>query len=331
MTSTDKIPVTVLTGYLGAGKTTLLNRILTSPHDRKYAVIVNEFGEIGIDNELVVDTDEEVFEMNNGCICCTVRGDLVRIIGNLLNHKGRFDGILIETTGLADPAPVAQTFFVDDELRGAVKLDSIVTVVDAKHLAARLQDSHEAAEQIAFADTILLNKLDLVSPDDLVATEARIRTINPTATVHRTQSCAVPIEMVLDRRAFDLDRILAVEPDFLSGDDHQHDDAVTSVAFREERPIDINKFNDWMGELLLTRGRDILRSKGILNLEGSPDRFIFQTVQMLTAGDDGKPWGRNEPRVSKIVFIGRNLDGAELRAGFRSCVAGARRPPRTGR
>ncbi|HTY69876.1 MAG TPA: GTP-binding protein [Alphaproteobacteria bacterium] len=321
MTSTDKIPVTVLTGYLGAGKTTLLNRVLSGQHGRKYAVIVNEFGEIGIDNELVVNADEEVFEMNNGCICCTVRGDLIRIIGNLLKRKGRFDGILIETTGLADPAPVAQTFFVDDDVRDKAKLDSIVTVVDAKNLAARLQDSHEAAEQIAFADTILLNKVDLVPAADLHAVEARIRAINPTATIHRTERCTIPVDSILDRRAFDLDRILAVEPNFLGEDTHEHDDAVTSVAFQEGRPIDINKFNDWMGGLLRTRGQDILRSKGILNIKGSPDRFIFQAVHMLAEGDDGKRWGRDEPRVSKLVFIGRNLDGADLRTGFASCVA----------
>jgi G3E family GTPase len=182
------IPVTVLTGYLGAGKTTVLNRVLSEEHGRKYAVIVNEFGEIGIDNELVVNADEEVFEMNNGCICCTVHGDLIRIIGNLLKRKGQLDGILIETTGLADPAPVAQTFFVDEEVRARAKLDSIVTVVDAKHLAARLEDSHETAEQIAFADTILVNKVDLVAADELAQIESRIRALNPTTVnpSHRT-------------------------------------------------------------------------------------------------------------------------------------------------
>ena len=234
-----QIPVTVLTGYLGAGKTTLLNRLLTEEHGKRYAVIVNEFGEIGIDNELVVDADEEVFEMNNGCICCTVRGDLIRIIGNLLKRKGTFDAILIETTGLADPAPVAQTFFVDDEVRSVAKLDSIVTVVDAKNVVARLDDSHEAAEQIAFADIILLNKSDLVPTDELAALEARLRAINPTAIIHRTERCAIAPTDILDRRAFDLDRILAIEPDFLGEDAHEHDDAVTSVALRETRPIDV--------------------------------------------------------------------------------------------
>jgi G3E family GTPase len=217
-TTSTQIPVTVLTGYLGAGKTTLLNRLLTEEHGKRYAVIVNEFGEIGIDNELVVDSDEEVFEMNNGCICCTVRGDLIRIIGNLLKRKGRFDAILIETTGLADPAPVAQTFFVDDEVRAVAKLDSIVTVVDAKNVVARLGDSHEAAEQIAFADVILLNKADLVPADELAALEERLRAINPTAVIHRTERCGISPTQIMDRRAFDLDRILAIEPDFLGED-----------------------------------------------------------------------------------------------------------------
>jgi G3E family GTPase len=315
------IPVTVLTGYLGAGKTTLLNRVLSDEHGRKYAVIVNEFGEVGIDNELVVNADEEVFEMNNGCICCTVRGDLIRIIGNLLKRKGQLDGILIETTGLADPAPVAQTFFVDEEVRAKAKLDSIVTVVDAKHLALRLEDSHETAEQIAFADTILINKVDLVSADELAQIESRIRALNPTAVLHRTERCLVPIDDLLDQRAFDLDRILAVEPNFLGEDDHQHDDAITSVALRQDGAIDINKFNAWISALLRTRGQDILRSKGILNMKGSPDRFIFQAVHMLMEGDDGKRWRPGEPRDSKLVFIGRNLDPAELRAGFAACLA----------
>jgi G3E family GTPase len=315
------IPVTVLTGYLGAGKTTLLNRVLSEQHGRRYAVIVNEFGEIGIDNELVVNADEEVFEMNNGCICCTVRGDLIRIIGNLVKRNGQLDGIIIETTGLADPAPVAQTFFVDEDVRARARLDSIVTVVDAMHLAARLADSHEAAEQIAFADTILLNKADLVSADALAEIESRIRAMNPTAVIHRTTRCALPITEVLERSAFDLDRILAVEPNFLGEDDHQHDDTIASVSIREEQPIDLKRFDSWMSALLRTRGQDILRSKGILHVKGRPDRFVFQAVHMLMEGDGGRRWMQGEVRDSKLVFIGRNLDAAELRAGFAGCLA----------
>ncbi len=216
----EKIPVTVLTGYLGAGKTTLLNRILSEPHGKRYAVIVNEFGEIGIDNDLVVGADEEVFEMNNGCICCTVRGDLIRILEGLMKRRGRFDAIIVETTGLADPAPVAQTFFVDQDVAEAARLDAVVTVADAKWLSQRLKDAPEAKSQIAFADVILLNKTDLVSPDELREVEARIRGINPYATLHRTQKAQIPLDAVLGRNAFDLERILEIEPAFLQADEH---------------------------------------------------------------------------------------------------------------
>src|SRR5450631_4382463 len=218
-----KIPVTVLTGYLGAGKTTLLNRILSEPHGQKYAVIVNEFGEIGIDNDLVVGADEEVFEMNNGCICCTVRGDLVRIIDGLMRRKGKFDAIIVETTGLADPAPVAQTFFMDENVGSKTKLDAVITVADAKWLKDRLKDAPEAKNQIAFADVILLNKTDLVTPAELEEIEARIRAINPYAKLHRTTKCAIELDAVLGRNAFDLDRILEIEPEFLTVEEHDHE------------------------------------------------------------------------------------------------------------
>src|SRR6516164_5677214 len=248
--SSEKIPVTVLTGYLGAGKTTLLNRILSEPHGKRYAVVVNEFGELGIDNDLVVDADEEVFEMNNGCICCTVRGDLIRIVGGLMKRRDKFDGIIIETTGLANPAPVAQTFFVDENVRSKAKLDAIVTVVDAKHLPQRLEDSHEAADQIAFADVILLNKTDLVTPEELEQVEQKIRAINRFAVIHRTERAALPIEKVLDRRAFDLNRVLAMAPDFLDDGEHEHTTEVMSVSFEVAKPIDPEKFNAWIGALL---------------------------------------------------------------------------------
>ena len=220
----DKVPVTVLTGYLGAGKTTLLNRILSEPHGQKYAVIVNEFGEIGIDNDLVVGADEEIFEMNNGCICCTVRGDLVRIIDGLMRRKGKFDAIIVETTGLADPAPVAQTFFMDDNVGRKAKLDAVVTVADAKWLQDRLKDAPEAKNQIAFADVILLNKTDLVDPDALSEVEARIRGINPYAKLHKTERCRIALPEVLGRNAFDLDRIMEIEPEFLGDGGHHHHD-----------------------------------------------------------------------------------------------------------
>src|SRR5258706_11578944 len=218
-----QVPVTVLTGYLGAGKTTLLNRILSEQHGKKYAVIVNEFGEIGIDNDLIVDADEEVFEMNNGCVCCTVRGDLIRILGGLMKRKDKFDAILVETTGLADPAPVAQTFFADDEVKARTRLDSITTVVDAKNILARLDDSSEAAEQIAFADQIILNKTDLAGAEELAVVERRIRALNPFAVIHRAERCDVPLENILGQGAFDLARVLEREPEFLNGDAHEHE------------------------------------------------------------------------------------------------------------
>jgi G3E family GTPase len=320
--NTTQVPVTVLTGYLGAGKTTLLNRILTEQHGRKYAVIINEFGELGVDNDLVVDTDEEVFEMNNGCICCTVRGDLIRIVGGLMKRRDKFDGIIIETTGQANPAPVAQTFFVDEGVKERARLDAIVTVVDAKHLPARLADSHEAEDQIAFADVIVLNKTDLVTPEELDAVEQRIRQINRFAMIHRTRRAELPIADLLDRGGFDLNRVLARDPDFLTGeDDHEHNDDITSLSFEVSKPIDPEKFNAWIGALLQENGPDLLRTKGILSYANDDRRFAFQAVHMIADGDFIGPWKSDDPRVSRIVFIGRNLNRPRLRRGFEGCVA----------
>ena len=373
-----KIPVTVLTGYLGAGKTTLLNRILTEDHGKRYAVIVNEFGEIGIDNDLVVGADEDVFEMNNGCVCCTVRGDLIRVVAGLMKRQKpgapAFDAIIVETTGLADPGPVAQTFFVDEDVKAKTTLDSVTALVDAKHVMARLDDSKEAREQVAFADRIILNKTDLATEAELVAVEQRLRNLNPLAPITRAERANVPLDQVLGLHGFDLERILDINPEFANpahgeaghvhdehcghdhhGHDHDHDhghhghdhadavhasdgsdgvstsghgprghnhaDDIKGISLSLDRPMNGVKFTAWLDKLLGEQGQNILRAKGIINVEGEDKRLVFQAVHMILEGDLQREWGAAERRWSRAVFIGRDLDEAAIRAGFEACAA----------
>ena len=356
---TDQIPVTVLTGYLGSGKTTLLNRILSDDHGKKFAVIVNEFGEIGIDNDLIVESDEEIYEMNNGCVCCTVRGDLVRVVQNLLKRRGRFDGILVETTGLADPAPVAQTFFMDEDVRAKAKLDAVIALVDAKHFPLRLTDAPEAEDQVAFADVVIINKTDLVDADELEKVRATVRKINPHAVIHTAERSATALDQVLDRGAFDLDRILENDPHFLNAENHDHPDhecgpgcdhhhhhdhhhdhecgpdcdhdhhkldaathdtSVTSISLKAGA-MDHNKFFPWINKITQTDGPDILRLKGIVAFEGDDDRFVLQGVHMIVEGDHQRPWRDDETRETRLVFIGRNLDRDKIERTFNACRA----------
>ncbi|MDQ1500506.1 MAG: hypothetical protein QOI86_3846 [Actinomycetota bacterium] len=326
MSATQRIPVTVLTGFLGSGKTTLLNRILTESHGQRIAVIENEFGEIGVDQELVINAEEEIFEMNNGCICCTVRGDLIRILGNLVRRRDRFDRIVVETTGLADPAPVAQTFFVDDDVRDQLRLDAIVTLVDAKHVLAHLDEvkpagvENEATEQVAFADRLVVNKVDLVSDAQLATVERRLRSINAVAEILRSEYGKVDLDAILGVGAFDLDRVLDLDPQFLEPGEHLHDASVTSVGIDLPGELEPRRLNDWLSRLLAEKGVDIFRMKGILAVAGQPERYIFQGVHMLFDGKAGRPWA-DEERTNRLVFIGRNLDRRELESSFAACIA----------
>jgi G3E family GTPase len=319
------VPVTILTGFLGAGKTTLLNRILREHHGRRIAVIENEFGEAGIDNDLLLqERGEQIVEMNNGCLCCTVRGDLVRILGELKDRREKgelaFERVIIETTGMADPGPVAQTFFLDDAIGEYYLLDSVITVVDAKHAPKQLDEFEEAQEQVGFADRILLSKTDLVSDEDAETLKRRLGQMNPRAPMKPVHFGQTPIDDILDIRGFNLNAILEIEPEFLEHDHHHHDDAVQSFVFRASQPLDGVKLEEFLSSMIQVYGNDLLRYKGVLALKDNPHRVVFQGVHMLMGGDLGRPWGADESRESVMVFIGRNLPKDVFLQGLDQCL-----------
>lgn len=322
-TRLNPVPVTILTGFLGAGKTTLLNRILTEEHGQRIAVIENEFGEEGIDNDLLFQGEEQIVEMNNGCICCTVRGDLVRILGDLSEQREQgkihFERVIIETTGLADPAPVAQTFFIEEDIGNYYLLDGIITVVDAKHGLKQLDEHHEAQEQVGFADRILMSKTDLVNTDSVAELQARLRTINARAPISQAHFGVADIGEILDIRGFNLNTILEIEPDFLNDVSHEHDDDISSFVYRTNKALDAARIMKFIQVMIQDYGNDLLRYKGILNISGCDDRVIYQGVHMLLTETLGKPWKNGEIKESAMVFIGRNLPKEEMIEALDSC------------
>jgi G3E family GTPase len=319
------VPVTILTGFLGSGKTTLLNRILKEDHGHRIAVIENEFGEVGVDNDIIESGDEQIVEMNNGCICCTVRGDLIRILGTLKEKRDagdlEFDRVVIETTGMADPGPVAQTFFTDEEIGNYYLLDSIITLVDAKHAPKQLDEFHEAQEQVGFADRILMSKTDLVSENEAESLSQRLKRMNPRAPIKKVHFGNAAIEEVLDIRGFNLNAILELDPEFLKNIDHEHHDEVESFVFRSEKPFDGQKLENFLSGMIQVYGPDLLRYKGILWMKGNPRRVVFQGVHMMMGGDMGKPWAKNEKKSSLLVFIGKKLPRDIFLAGLEECLA----------
>ncbi len=337
----NKASVIIITGFLGAGKTTLLNRILTADHGRRIAVVVNEFGEVGIDHDLLIAADQHVVQMNNGCICCTVRGDLLRSFFELAEHRSEFDTVIIETTGLAEPAPVAQTLYADERIRSEFSLEGVVTVVDAKHIAAQLEELAEACEQIAFADAIILNKMDLATADELDQIEQQIGQLNKVAKVFRTRNSELDLNIVFGVESADLPLKIDAA---LDGHDHQPDGAehghgpgdhchhenghhrhhnhlqdVMTVSVTDTGALDGAKLSVWFRSLIAELGAHLLRMKGILNLRGDPDQFLFQGVRMEFEGRPGRPWQPGETRFNRLVFIGRQLDQDAITRGFKTC------------
>ncbi len=326
MNQQDMVPVTILTGFLGSGKTTLLNRILQEDHGHRIAVIENEFGEIGIDNDIIETSAEQIVEMNNGCICCTVRGDLIRILSELKGKREqgtlKFDRVVIETTGMADPGPVAQTFFTDEEIGAYYLLDSILTLVDAKHAEKQLDEFREAQEQVGFADRVLLSKTDLVTDDDVKRLADRIKRMNPRAPIKSVHFGAAPLEELLDLRGFNLNAILEIDPEFLTDVQHEHHDEVESFVFKSKKAFDGDKLEQFLSGMIQVYGPDLLRYKGVLWMKGNPRRVVFQGVHMMMGGDLGKPWAKGEKKASVMVFIGKKLPKDLFIAGLEQCLAG---------
>ena len=333
-TKTDKGSVIIVTGFLGAGKTTLINRILTADHGRRIAVIVNEFGEVGIDHHLLLSSDQEVVQMNNGCVCCTVRGDLMRSLFLLMEHRSKFDTVIIETTGLAEPAPVAQSLYGDEEFRREFTLDGVVTVVDAKYISDQLEQSAESCEQIAFADLILLNKTDLSTPEQLDEVEQKIARLNKVAKIHRTKNSEMDLVPIFDVASASQE--LSEKIDQIAHDDsrghhddhhhHRHNHAahlqdISTVCIVEPGALSGNKVSRWFRSLLTESGADILRMKGILNLRGDQDQFLFQGVHTDFEGKPGRAWNADEERLNRLVFIGRKLDHEKIASGFADCMS----------